>query len=73
MGSFVVPGAEADDEQQHQEKDGCGDEGYVQEIQMGSVLVHIDGEQHEDEEIRGHIASFRSQVDRVYIKRPPGT
>lgn len=53
-----------------QEEDRCGDEGYIQEVQVGAMQVDVEGKNQDEEKIRNHRYSFRGRwVDRVYMKK----
>lgn len=55
---------------ENQEEDSCGDEGYIQEVQVGTMEVDVEGKNQDEEKIRNHRYSFRGRwVDRVYMKK----
>ena len=45
-----------------QEEDRCGDEGYIQEVQVGAMQVDVEGKNQDEEKIRNHRYSFRWQM-----------
>ena len=55
---------------ENQEEDSRGDEGHIQEIQVGAMEVDVEGKNQDEEKIRNHRYSFRGRwVDRVYMKK----
>ena len=55
---------------ENQEEDSRGDERYIQEVQVGTMEVDVEGKNQDEEKIRNHRYSFRGRwVDRVYIKK----
>ena len=55
---------------ENQEEDSRGDERYIQEVQVGTMEVDVEGKNQDEEKIRNHRYSFRGRwVDRVYMKK----
>ena len=58
-GSGIVLCINAEKNDQDQSQDSDGDEGYIQEVQMGTVVTGIDAKQQGEDKRDEHRSSFR--------------